>query len=132
MSGSERVTSTPDGPYTAGCKEPTMSQDDTLPALPQQDEVWRDVPGCEGLYRVSTHGRVESQERSIVYKDGRVYAIPRKILRQQSDGRGYLFVALYRVRRRDENFKVHALVLLAFVGPCPPGMECRHLDGNPG
>ena len=24
---------------------------------------------------------------------------------------------------------VHRLVLLAFVGPCPPGMECRHLDG---
>lgn len=26
---------------------------------------------------------------------------------------------------------VHVLVLLAFVGPCPEGMECRHLDGNP-
>ena len=26
---------------------------------------------------------------------------------------------------------VHKLVLLAFVGECPPGMEVRHLDGNP-
>jgi hypothetical protein len=26
---------------------------------------------------------------------------------------------------------VHALVLEAFVGPCPDGLECRHLDGNP-
>jgi hypothetical protein len=25
---------------------------------------------------------------------------------------------------------VHVLVLEAFVGLCPPGMECRHLDGN--
>jgi hypothetical protein len=26
---------------------------------------------------------------------------------------------------------VHRLVLIAFVGPCPPGLACRHLDGNP-
>lgn len=26
---------------------------------------------------------------------------------------------------------VHRLVLQTFVGPCPQGMECRHLDGNP-
>lgn len=26
---------------------------------------------------------------------------------------------------------VHALVLAAFVGPRPPGMDVRHLDGNP-
>jgi hypothetical protein len=25
---------------------------------------------------------------------------------------------------------VHRLVLEAFVGPCPDGMECRHLDGS--
>ena len=27
---------------------------------------------------------------------------------------------------------VHKLVLLAFVGPRPKGMQCRHLDGDPG
>jgi hypothetical protein len=25
---------------------------------------------------------------------------------------------------------VHRLVLEAFVGPCPPGQECRHLNGD--
>lgn len=25
---------------------------------------------------------------------------------------------------------VHRLVLETFAGPCPPDMECRHLDGN--
>lgn len=26
---------------------------------------------------------------------------------------------------------VHRLLLLAFIGPCPDGLECRHLDGDP-
>jgi len=26
---------------------------------------------------------------------------------------------------------VHRMVLLAFVGPAPEGMKCRHLNGNP-
>jgi hypothetical protein len=26
---------------------------------------------------------------------------------------------------------LHRLMLLTFVGPCPEGMECRHLDGDP-
>ncbi len=36
-----------------------------------------------------------------------------------------------RVSIRGKSKKVHTLVLEAFVGPRPPGMECRHLDGNP-
>jgi hypothetical protein len=30
---------------------------------------------------------------------------------------------------RYKTFRVHRLVLFAFVGLCPPGMECRHLNG---
>jgi hypothetical protein len=35
-----------------------------------------------------------------------------------------------RVKIDRLDFKVHQLVLQTFVGPCPPGMECRHLDGD--
>ena len=31
----------------------------------------------------------------------------------------------------DYQVSVHRLVLEAFVGPCPPGCETRHLNGNP-
>lgn len=43
---------------------------------------------------------------------------------------GYRFVVLYNggVKR---NFYIHRLVLEAFVGPCPPGMEACHCDGDP-
>lgn len=32
---------------------------------------------------------------------------------------------------RNDMRYVHVIVLEAFVGPCPSGLECRHLDGNP-
>ena len=35
------------------------------------------------------------------------------------------------IGRKNTRF-VHRLILEAFVGPCPEGMECRHLDGDPG
>jgi hypothetical protein len=45
------------------------------------------------------------------------------------DRKGYMVVKIKR-NRRVKGEKVHRLVLEAFVGPRPPGMECRHLDGN--
>jgi hypothetical protein len=44
---------------------------------------------------------------------------------------GHLYVNLYRDGKAYHRF-VHQLVLEAFVGPRPPGMQCRHHDGNPG
>ena len=43
---------------------------------------------------------------------------------------GYLRVTLYKDNKITRK-SIHRLVLETFVGPCPPGMECRHLDGNP-
>lgn len=44
---------------------------------------------------------------------------------------GYLFVNLYQAAKVKTPVTVHRLVLEAFVGPRPDGMECRHLDGDP-
>lgn len=33
--------------------------------------------------------------------------------------------------RNTKNYYLHHLILMAFVGPRPKGMECRHLDDNP-
>lgn len=42
----------------------------------------------------------------------------------------YLFVVLYN-KSQGYNRYIHRLVLETYVGPCPKGMECRHLNGNP-
>lgn len=45
--------------------------------------------------------------------------------------RGYCIVNITPFEGRGyKTFRVHRLVLTAFVGPCPEGMECRHLNGN--
>lgn len=48
-------------------------------------------------------------------------------LRPHQQHRGHCAVDLGRKATRF----VHRLVLEAFVGPCPEGQQCRHLDGNP-
>lgn len=51
-----------------------------------------------------------------------------KPMKLQPNKDGYLIVSLGSKIR---NVGVHRLILMAFVGPCPAGMECRHIDGNP-
>ena len=41
-----------------------------------------------------------------------------------------LSVVLYRDGKRFYK-TIHRLVLEAFVGPCPEGLECAHYDGDP-
>lgn len=85
-------------------------------------ENWRPVVGCEMVYEVSDLYRI----RRVVAAHGSVAG---RILKPYRDRKGYLAIKL-RVNGRKQTFKVHHLVLLAFVGPRPEGMECRHLDGN--
>ena len=61
-----------------------------------------------------------------VTKDGRVWSYRRKRwLAANSNGTGYQYVKLLGV-----NYYIHRLVLETYVGACPEGMECRHLNSN--
>jgi len=83
-------------------------------------EIWKPIINYEGLYEVSDLGRI----KSLKYEK-------QKILKQRRcDAMGHIGVALCK-NNEIKTFYIHRLVLIAFVGPCPPGMECRHLDGNP-
>lgn len=43
----------------------------------------------------------------------------------------YLAAQLLRRDKTQERIYVHRAIAEAFFGPCPDGMQCRHLDGNP-
>ncbi len=74
-------------------------------------EVWRTIPGHPN-YQVSNIGRTRNGRNFRVLK---LRYLPNGYV-QSTLGKGYTKY-------------VHRLVLLAFVGPCPPGKECAHDDG---
>lgn len=94
------------------------------------EEGWKDIPGWEGFYQVSDLGRIRSVDRRIPKSVGDGCRLMRgKVLKPGIyKNPGYSRVNLSRPGRT-QWFDIHFLVLLAFVGPRPEGMECRHLDG---
>ena len=95
-------------------------------------EVWRDVKGYEGWYQVSNMGRVRALYREFWMRNRwGTYTLKRCLPRpvRISDGRGCLSLQLHR-RGTTKSVAVHWLVLEAFVGPRPKGMEGCHNDGN--
>lgn len=79
------------------------------------------VPGYEGLYEVSDLGHVRSFPR--VTRSG---VRGGKMLKPYLRRDGYLEVYLYKEPRRKFSWLVHRLVLEAFVGKCPEGLEALH------
>ena len=95
-----------------------------MEALPS--ETWRDIPGFEGMYQASTHGRVRSLDREVPRK-GSTFRLKGRVLRPfASKTSGYLYVSLGAKQRAG----VHTAVLSAFVSTCLDGMECCHKDGD--
>lgn len=92
-------------------------------------EVWKDIPGYVGLYQVSDQGRVKSLARYVVWKDREQY-VRERILRPSSSGASKYPHVTLNVDGEPNTFSVHVLVMLAFVGPCPAGMQVCHNDGN--
>lgn len=80
--------------------------------------MWKDIIGFEGLYQFSNLYRVKSFPR---------IGTPGRILKICIDALGYPRVVLYK-KCKPKARKIHHLVLEYFIGSCPTGMECRHLN----
>ena len=96
-----------------------------------QKEVWKDVPGYEGLYQVSDQGRVKSVGRIVYYSDGRVYNKNSRILSNSNAGGGYTKSTLYMNEKR-VILKTHQLVAMAFLNhiPCGHKIVVDHIDND--
>lgn len=94
------------------------------------NETWKPVVGWERYYEVSDHGRVRSLDRKSLGPYGSTRTIKGRILKPTPAHSGHLYISLCREGTKIKCF-VHTLVLEAFVGPQPEGLECCHNDGDP-
>ncbi|GAS98917.1 Gp51 [Mycolicibacterium canariasense] len=96
-------------------------------------EEWRPVVGYEGLYEVSSEGRVRSLDRWLPYTKGAGGMRFHKgcvISPFRSSPTNYLTVSLGKDGCK-RNRRIHVLVLEAFVGPRPtPDMDGCHTNGD--
>lgn len=89
-------------------------------------EVWKDIEGYEGIYKISNYGRVKSLER----KDCLGRIIKEKILKLREDKDGYLLITLHK-NKKVKTFKVHRLVAEAFITNPNNYPIINHKDENP-
>ena len=99
-------------------------------------EQWRPVPGYEGIYDVSDHGRVRSVSRKALRKDGRPLSVSGRILTANPNGRGYPRVTL-NFNGTSKWSSVHSLVATTFlrkppgkIGTYRTGYVVNHKDGD--
>jgi len=89
-------------------------------------ERWRAIPGYEGSYEVSDHGRVRGLPRVCQYGRRRAG----KILASHIAKSNHRYVRLCRDGKH-QRFGIHVLVLTVFVGPRPAGLFACHWDDDP-
>jgi hypothetical protein len=86
-------------------------------------EVWKDIIGYEGTYKISSNGRVMSLKRPKVKKD--------KVLESYLSSEGYYTVKLTK-DGKCKSHKVHKLVAINFLNHTPCGYieVVDHKDNN--
>lgn len=94
----------------------------------------RPIPGLDG-YAACADGSLWTEMRfrgrganRVMYKSGVWRKLP-----AGPDEHGYRIIRMPGSVvgvKKSRKLYVHSLILLAFEGPCPPGMECRHLNGD--
>jgi hypothetical protein len=95
-------------------------------------EIWKDIPSFGWHYQASNLGNIRSKDRIVkkfsIFGNRIVGQFYEGRLLKPHNSKGYKIVRL-GYEKQKITVGVHRLVLMAFVGDCPEGMECCHNNG---
>lgn len=111
-----------------------MTNEEFIKSVSLPDEEWRDVVGYEGLYMVSSFGRVVSLQREVSNgKSTRTipFSIKKPSLMVVRGNYKRFMQHLYKNHRERRAITLHRIVATAFI-PNPNNYpQIDHIDGNP-
>ena len=96
------------------------------------NEIWKPVPGYEGLYECSNQGRVRSLNRITIDKNGNNKKFKGRILKLSLNNSGYYRVELCKSSKL-KRYTVHQLVMITFRNYKPNGNKTviNHKNNDP-
>lgn len=89
------------------------------------DEIWKVIPGFDGLYEASNLGRIRSKAR--IRRSG--VPLRGRVLKPTVSRGGYLQVALTNMDGIRKDMKVHRLVAMAFLSNPENKEQVNHKNG---
>lgn len=92
------------------------------------EAIWKDISGYEGIYKISSCGKVKSLDRELIDSIGRKKFFPGKLLNPIKNEGGYLYVKLSKNGKRKHSY-VHRLVAINFLGDHSDDLVVNHIDG---
>ena len=94
-----------------------------------ENEQWKDILGFEGIYQVSSFGRIKSLPRVVNIADNKKRTTPEKILAVIVQSRGYQVATLSK-NDKQTRVRVNRVVAEAFLENNKKLPEVNHIDGN--
>ena len=103
----------------------SSQKSDTTMQQNSQEEIWKDIPGYEGLYQASSLGRIYSIPRIAPSNK----PIVGRFIKMFHTKKGYLLASLSKKCLRNKKFAAHRLIAKAFIPNPQNKPQVNHKNG---